>query len=261
MGTGYQVAVGGNGAAYRLSVVPGTRPSVSITAPLNGATIRRTNSVTIRADADDDDGTIARLDFFLDFRLVATLTNSPYVFTLPLQNAVSVSHFLQAKATDDSGLESLSGRIVFQAYPPPPANDAGSDIALSVYRGTTLSDLALVEPIQSAPTDSRFELTFEAEAGATYQIAAQAGFVPAQKVAFALVLDARRFTRVERLISGGFRLGFAGRPGVAWILQASTNLIDWTSLATNSAPGGNFDWVDANSAGQPDRFYRARAGP
>lgn len=45
----------------------------------------------------------------------------------------------------------------------------------------------------------------------------------------------------------------SGSPGQAYVLQASTNLQDWASLATNTAP---FGFVDATTAQVSQRFYR-----
>jgi hypothetical protein len=45
-----------------------------------------------------------------------------------------------------------------------------------------------------------------------------------------------------------------GVPGCNFILQASTNLINWVSLATNASPIG---FVDSNAGQYPVRFYRA----
>jgi hypothetical protein len=40
------------------------------------------------------------------------------------------------------------------------------------------------------------------------------------------------------------------------VLQASTNLVDWTPIATNMATTNLFNLMDSNAAGFPSRFYR-----
>jgi hypothetical protein len=45
----------------------------------------------------------------------------------------------------------------------------------------------------------------------------------------------------------------AGVPGFNYAVQASTNLIDWVSLITNTSP---FTFVDTNSTNSPQQFYR-----
>jgi hypothetical protein len=39
-----------------------------------------------------------------------------------------------------------------------------------------------------------------------------------------------------------------------YVVQASTNLLDWVSVLSNTAP---FVFVDSNTAGFNQRFYRA----
>lgn len=55
------------------------------------------------------------------------------------------------------------------------------------------------------------------------------------------------------LAGGSFSFMVSGSPGQAYVLQASTNLQDWASLATNTAP---FGFVDATTARVRQRFYR-----
>jgi uncharacterized repeat protein (TIGR03806 family) len=53
-----------------------------------------------------------------------------------------------------------------------------------------------------------------------------------------------------------FQLGFAGATGSNYVLQASTNLINWTPISTNTTATNLFNWFDPNAANYPDRFYR-----
>jgi hypothetical protein len=51
-----------------------------------------------------------------------------------------------------------------------------------------------------------------------------------------------------------FQFNVVGVPGYNYVVQVSTNLSDWVSLGTNTAP---FLFVDQGSSGCPTRFYRA----
>ena len=53
-----------------------------------------------------------------------------------------------------------------------------------------------------------------------------------------------------------FQMGFAGTTGSNYVLQASTNLVDWTPLVTNLAPTNLFYLRDPAAGGYPYRFYR-----
>jgi hypothetical protein len=60
-----------------------------------------------------------------------------------------------------------------------------------------------------------------------------------------------------RLQSNGFQLRFDGEPGKLYILQGTTNLVDWTNIRTNTADfQGVLDYVDFEASQHPFRFYR-----
>ena len=65
--------------------------------------------------------------------------------------------------------------------------------------------------------------------------------------------------RMGELSSGtglGLQIEYAAGPCV---IEASSNLRDWTPVATNLNAGA-FEWTDPEVAQFPSRFYRARAG-
>ncbi|HWD91725.1 MAG TPA: chitobiase/beta-hexosaminidase C-terminal domain-containing protein, partial [Verrucomicrobiae bacterium] len=65
------------------------------------------------------------------------------------------------------------------------------------------------------------------------------------------------FFTTEAFTSGGvFQLGLSGAAGNRYVLQASTNLVDWAPIATNMATTNLFNLMDSNAAGFPSRFYR-----
>ncbi len=61
--------------------------------------------------------------------------------------------------------------------------------------------------------------------------------------------------------NGQFSLVVTGQLGPDYALQATTNLIDWSTLwMTNSQPTP-FSWMDTNASAYPVRFYRLVVGP
>jgi uncharacterized repeat protein (TIGR01451 family) len=58
--------------------------------------------------------------------------------------------------------------------------------------------------------------------------------------------------------NGGFRLALTGQPGLLYVIDGSTNLVDWVPLVTNKPVGGQLIFNDTNTAANPIRFYRAR---
>jgi hypothetical protein len=57
-----------------------------------------------------------------------------------------------------------------------------------------------------------------------------------------------------KVVSGKPVIDIAGSPGENFILQASTNLVNWTSLQTNTLP---MTFTDTDVSQHPTRFYRA----
>ncbi|MFM1769491.1 MAG: hypothetical protein RJA22_2020 [Verrucomicrobiota bacterium] len=56
------------------------------------------------------------------------------------------------------------------------------------------------------------------------------------------------------------RVAFPSANGVRWAVEGSSNLLSWTSLATNTTAGGVFQYTTA-STNSPLRFFRARWVP
>jgi uncharacterized repeat protein (TIGR03806 family) len=56
--------------------------------------------------------------------------------------------------------------------------------------------------------------------------------------------------------AGGFQVLFTAPTGYAYVLQASTNLLTWVPVATNSPTASTFNWVDPGASNYPARFYR-----
>ncbi len=83
------------------------------------------------------------------------------------------------------------------------------------------------------------------EAGFNNSVAANAVFF----------IDPSQFTSVS-LTNGVVHLFFAGSSGQTYVLQASTNLVNWVPVATNIAPAGIFEMTDPDAANFQSRFYR-----
>lgn len=74
-------------------------PTCSITAPANGATVSG-SSVAINANASDN-GSISKVEFYVDGALLATDTTSPYSTTWNTTTVSNGTHTLTAKAYDN----------------------------------------------------------------------------------------------------------------------------------------------------------------
>ncbi|HEV7925376.1 MAG TPA: immunoglobulin domain-containing protein, partial [Verrucomicrobiae bacterium] len=57
--------------------------------------------------------------------------------------------------------------------------------------------------------------------------------------------------------NGAFSLESAGVAGGTYTIEASSDLINWLPLFTNTAPNGYIDFTDTNAGAWNYRFYRA----
>ena len=61
----------------------------------------------------------------------------------------------------------------------------------------------------------------------------------------------------EYFTNGIFQLQFIGVAGSNYVLQTSTDLVNWTPMATNPATTNGIIFMDSKSSNYPTRFYRA----
>jgi hypothetical protein len=94
---------------------PNTPPTVSLTAPANGATYTAPAAVTIQADAADTDGTIREVAFFADGTFIGQDDTSPY--ELVWTNVPADTYTLTAVATDVGGASTTSASIDITVLP------------------------------------------------------------------------------------------------------------------------------------------------
>lgn len=68
-------------------------------------------------------------------------------------------------------------------------------------------------------------------------------------------------TNLTYLKNREFLMTVKGEVGLRYAVEASTNLVSWTSLKTNTADNGFFDFRDTTAPAFRQRFYRARFVP
>jgi beta-glucanase (GH16 family) len=116
----YQVGAGGlerNSAATPHSYTVGTTcgaaankaPVVTLTAPAANSSFTAPADIVISANATDEDGTIAKVEFFEGANLIGTDQSSPFTFNW---NGVAAgSYSITAKATDNTGASTTSAPV------------------------------------------------------------------------------------------------------------------------------------------------------
>jgi len=69
------------------------------------------------------------------------------------------------------------------------------------------------------------------------------------------ILPGAYFTSAFGFVNSAFQMGFVGAVGSNYVLQVSSNLLDWTSINTNTPATSPFVLIDPNPSGAA-RFYR-----
>jgi hypothetical protein len=116
------VASGGrlsaNRAAHAVSPKNNQRPLVTIVSPQEGATPKVHTSVTVEAMANDLDGTIRHVVFYVNGQYAGRATASPY--TLTLSDLALGAHTLTAVAVDNQYGATTSADVHFTVVPNQP---------------------------------------------------------------------------------------------------------------------------------------------
>jgi hypothetical protein len=64
-------------------------------------------------------------------------------------------------------------------------------------------------------------------------------------------------TSLQRSVEGSAQLTFAGEAGRTYRIEATTDLVNWTSLGTVTGTGDTWQFTDTSAANLGLRFYRA----
>jgi subtilisin family serine protease len=120
-----------------------TPPSVSLTAPASGATLKGT--VTVSASASDNFG-VARVDFYAGSILIGSDSSSPFSFSWDTRSVPNGAHSLSAIAFDAAGLIS----------------SPASPLAVTVNNDRTPPTVSLTAPLSGATVSGTLTLSASA---------------------------------------------------------------------------------------------------
>ncbi|MFL1897196.1 cellulase family glycosylhydrolase [Aquimarina sp. 2-A2] len=126
-------------------------PTVSIISPSNGANFDIGTSIQIKANANDPDGSVTKVEFFKGSTRLGQDTSAPYSYTI--NNASEGTYALTARATDNDGAittssiinVTVSGSTGGGNIPPAvsfqnPSGNLSVDIGYSLYVKVNASD-------------------------------------------------------------------------------------------------------------------------
>lgn len=104
-------------------------PTVTLTSPSASASITAGDVVNLAADAADADGSISKVEFFVDGALVGTSTAAPFTASW---TATEGAHEFSTKAYDDKNAVSVASAVTLTVNAGQPGNEAPTvDVALS----------------------------------------------------------------------------------------------------------------------------------
>jgi hypothetical protein len=95
---------------------PNVPPAVTIGNPANGASFSAPAAFTVAANATDSDGTIVRVEFFVNGAAAGIDADAPY--TASVSNLAIGSYTLTAQATDNRGGVTTSAAVTVTVGPP-----------------------------------------------------------------------------------------------------------------------------------------------
>ncbi len=95
-------------------------PTVSLTAPANGASYAAGSNIGIAANAADSDGNVTQVEFFRGTASLGVDTSAPYSATW--NNATAGSHTFKAVATDNGGASTTSRTVSITVTGTPPTD-------------------------------------------------------------------------------------------------------------------------------------------
>jgi regulation of enolase protein 1 (concanavalin A-like superfamily) len=248
-----------------ITVNPGANmpPSVSITAPTNGASFPAPANITITADASDD-GSVTKVEFFNGGALLGTDMTGPYSFAW---NSVPGGNYtLTAKATDNLGATTTSAPVAITVTTTGvPAPWVDQDIGATglagsaTYGSGTFTIKASGADISGA--NDAFHYVYQAISGDTTIVArvatllnthawAKSGVMiretlaPNSKNAMMAITTGNGFTFQRRVTTGGSTSATSGGAGTApkWLklVRAGDTLtgfqsadgVNWTQIGS-----------------------------
>lgn len=257
------------------AITPGnSAPTISISAPAEGAVFLSTDTITLEANATDD-GSVTMVEFFANGLSVGSDTVPPFSTTTTL---AAGSYSLTARATDNSGQETSSGAVTITVTNP--GNQAPMVTLASEQANTVLLTPATVvlEATASDPDGTISQVQFfdgsvlmEAVAIPPYRITS--GNLPAGVHNFSAVATDNLGTKTTSAViqvtvvsspeitsiqkNGELvQLTVSGTSGVPHVLEESSDLQAWTGASTNTPSGGIVSFTRPTT--EPHKFFRVR---
>lgn len=237
-GMTYHIAVEqaepGDGGQFSFSLL---LSHLRLTSPTNGAVLHQPIDLVLSAAGETEDGGFELIDFLADGSSVGTATNAPFSFVW--SNAPLGTQALTLRATNSAGWvhETLPSVVVIR-----PQND-DFQARTNLVNWTTVAIDTLLGNGQSFVDDEAADFPWR--------------FYRVLPLEAALANPRLRVGAGALTGDGTFSVQIIGPGGQPFVLESSTNLVNWTEIARSLLIGDSLDHVDAQAASFRERFYRA----
>jgi len=255
---------------------PNIAPMVALITPVNNASYSAPASFTLNAVAFDADGTVAKVEFYAGDFSLGSATVAPY--TLSLNGLQVGTHELTAVVTDNRGARTVSEPVTVTVHPitdpavaiTSPLADAniGGPAQITITANATDSDgtITKVEFLVNGlkvgeDSTAPYTYTWANVSAGEYTLTAKAtdnsGAVTTSTPVTIRVENAPQLQKVTNAYAGGeFRVPMQLEAGKSYLIQASSDLVNWTTLQAFTALGSAMEFVDIQAGSYPGRFYR-----
>jgi len=257
----------------RATSTPVTQPTVTFTAPANGAVYAAPAVVPLSASTTG--GPVGSVQFFNHSTLLGTATSSPFTYT---QTFAAPGTFVLTAVATAGSLTATSGVVNLTVIAPPtvtitapaagtvyaaPANvrlqattgGGGSATNVQYFAGSTLLGGASGSP---------FSVTGTLAAAGSYPLTAvvtSSGIMRTSAVVNVSVVTPAPITLTVPAIAGGLcSFSYTTTPGLSYVVQTSPDLTNWTAQATNVAAGAAGSFSESLLTA-PSHYYQVELLP
>ena len=265
-------------ATNSVNITVDTPPAVTITNPLDNATLSAPASVTIQASASDPDpgGSVTNVQFLVGSTVLTNQTTAP--FSAAKNNLAAGSYTLTAIASDNLGVKTTNSVNIVVDTPPTvsitnpvsgtvfiaPANLTIQASASDPDAGGSVTNVQFLvgSTVLTNETTAPFSAATNNLATGIYTLTAIASDNLGVKNTNAVTINV--VTPVQTILGGtaqtfstNFQFSYSANVGLSYIVQRSTNLAEanWITLFTNLAGSNPVVFVD-NHATNGTGFYR-----
>lgn len=258
-----------------VKALPNTPPTVTLSAPIPGATFNAGDPITISANAADD-GQIAQVEFFANGTSLGALTVAPFAIVTTLEAG---PYSITAVATDNRNATTTSAPVSITVKAPnvPPQVTLGAPTDGAVFTtsdqitiSATASDDGAISKVEFLSDDqiigtdstSPYSITLQLPEG-THRIAARAtddaGAVTASDpVSITVNPGIRPQPKIKSIAvdaQGKVHISVTGSAGILHRLEKSVSLPNFTPDQEVTPPAADFEYI-FTPAGAGATFFR-----